>query len=141
MDNKRGINSFNCYNFINELNTKYGLKYLFFNKNIIELFHGKIAKYLIKGKITSKTINTAMTKILKDCDLEKNNIKRHDYKTQTLIYISNNFKEAKGLKWFNFNGFYEFERKIIHNNKKEIENGELEKVISDINNVENNENI
>ena len=27
--NKRGINSFNYYNFINEINKKYGLKYLF----------------------------------------------------------------------------------------------------------------
>ena len=82
-----------------------------------------------------------MTKILKDCDLEKNNIKRHDYKTQTLINIANNYKEAKDFKWFNFNEFYELERKIIQNNKKEIEKEELENVISDINNVENDENI
>ena len=34
-----------------------------------------------------------MTKILKDCDLEKNNIKRHDYKTQTLINIDKKFKK------------------------------------------------
>ena len=82
-----------------------------------------------------------MTKILKDCDLEKNNIKRHDYKTQTLINIANNYKETKDFKWFNFNEFYELEKKIIQDNKKEIETGELEKVISDINNVDIDENI
>ena len=139
--NKRGINSFNYYNFIKEINKKYGLKYLFITNNIIESFHGKIAKYLPKGKTTSKTFISAMTKILKDCDLEKNNIKRHDYKTQTLINIANNYKEVKDFKWFNFNEFYELERKIIQNNKKEIEKEELENVISDINNVENDENI
>ena len=50
--NKRGINSFNYYNFIKEINKKYGLKYLFITNNIIESFHGKIAKYLTKGKTT-----------------------------------------------------------------------------------------
>ena len=44
--NKRGINSFNYYNFIKEINKKYGLKYLFITNNIIESFHGKIAKFL-----------------------------------------------------------------------------------------------
>ena len=139
--NKRGINSFNYYNFINEINKKYGLKYLFITNNIIESFHGKIAKYLTKGKTTSKTFISAMTKILKDCDLEKNNIKRHDYKTQTLINIANNYKETKDFKWFNFNEFYELEKKIIQDHKKGTETGELEKVISDINNVDIDENI
>ena len=139
--NKRGINSFNYYIFINEINKKYGLKYLFITNNIIESFHGKIAKYLTKGKTTSKTFISAMTKILKDCDLEKNNIKRHDYKTQTLINIANNYKETKDLKCFNFNEFYELEKKIIQDHKKGTETGELEKVISDINNVDIDENI
>jgi len=52
---KRGINSFNYYNFINEINQKYGLKLLFITNHIIESFHGKIVKYLTKGKIASKT--------------------------------------------------------------------------------------
>ena len=82
-----------------------------------------------------------MTKILKVCDLEKNNIKRHDYKTQTLINIANNYKETKDFKWFNFNEFYELEKKIIQDHKKGTETGELEKVISDINNVDIDENI
>jgi len=38
-----------------------------------------------------------MTKILKDCELEKNNIKRHDYKAQTLINISKNYKDERIL--------------------------------------------
>ena len=72
---KRGIISFNYYKFINLKNQKYGLKFLFIANNIIESFHGKIAKYLTKRKTTSKAFISAMTKILKDCELEKNKSK------------------------------------------------------------------
>ena len=41
----------------------------------------------------------------------------------------------------NFNEFYVLEKKILKIIKKETENGKLERVISDINNVENDENI
>lgn len=40
-----------------------------------------------KGKTTSKTFVTAMIKIIKDSELDKNSIKWHDFKTQTLINI------------------------------------------------------
>ena len=43
-----------------------------------------------------------MTKILKDMKLDKNSIKRHDFKTQTLINIAKNYKEPKDFKWYNY---------------------------------------
>jgi len=42
-----------------------------------------------------------MTKILKGSELYKNSIKRHDFKTQTLINIAKNYKEKKDFKWYN----------------------------------------
>ena len=51
-----------------------------------------------KGKTTNKNFITSMTKILKDSELDKKNIKRHDFKTQTLINIVKNYKEQKYFK-------------------------------------------
>ena len=118
---KRGINAFNYYNIINEMNRKYGLKYIFITNNIIESFHGKIVKYMPKGKTTSKTFVTSITKILKDTELDKNSIKRHDFKTQTLINAKN-YKELKDFKWYNYKEFYDLEKNIIKKQKNEIEN-------------------
>lgn len=39
-----------------------------------------------------------MTKVLKDSDLDKNSIKKHDFKTRTLINIAKNYKEPKDFK-------------------------------------------
>ena len=95
---------------------------------------------MLKGKTTNKTFVTSMTKILEDSELDKNSIKRHDFKTQTLINIAKNYKEQKDCKWYNYKEFCDLEKNIIKNNKKEIENGELEYFINDINSIENEEN-
>ena len=113
---KRGINSFNYFKFIIEINQLYGLKYLFITNNIIESFHGKIAKYIPKGK-TSKIFVSSMTKILKDTELDKNNIKRHDFKMWTLINIAKNYKEPKDFKW---KEFCNLEKNVIKNDKEEF---------------------
>ena len=58
-----------------------------------------------KGKTTNKNFVTSMTKILKDSEMDKKSIKRHNFKTQTLINIVKNYKEQKYFKWYNYKEF------------------------------------
>jgi hypothetical protein len=80
---KRGINSINYYDIINKTENKNKLKYIFITINIIESFLGKIERYLPKGPTKIKGFLISMNKILKDGKLEKHEIIRHDFKTQT----------------------------------------------------------
>ena len=85
-----------------------------------------IAKLLniwcLKEKQVVKYFVISMTKILKGSELYKNSIKRHDFKTQTLINIAKNYKEKKDFKWYNDKEFWNLEKNIIKNDQKEIEN-------------------
>ena len=71
------------------------MKYLFITNNIIESLHSKISNYLPKGKTTSKGFILAIKNIIKDSELVKNEIKRHDYKTQTLIKLANGYNKKE----------------------------------------------
>ena len=81
-------------------------------------------KIYAQRKPASKTFITSMTKILKDSELDKNSIKRHDFKTQTLINIAKNNKEPKDFKWYNYKEFYDLEKNKSKKDKKKqkIEN-------------------
>ena len=80
--------------------------------NIIESFYDKINKYIPKGKTTSKGFVLAMNNILKDISLLKNDIKRHDFKTRTLIEISNKYNNNnKEFNWFKYQDYKQIKTK------------------------------
>ena len=87
----RGINTFNYFDIIIKQSNSKNLENIFITNNIIESFHAKINNYLPKGLITSKSFYISIINILKDSVLNKNAIKRHEYKTKTLINISKSY--------------------------------------------------
>ena len=98
----RGLKTFNYFDIIDNQSNGKNLDYLFITNNIIESFHAKISNYLPKGPITSKRFYISIINILKDSVLNKNSIKRHDYKIKLLINISNSHSdegEMVNYKW------------------------------------------
>ena len=132
---KRGINSINYYDIINKTENKNKLKYIFITNNIIESFHGKIERYLSKGPTTIKGFLISMNKILKDGKLEKHEIIRHDFKTQTLISISNKFNESKEVKWISYNEYKIIEYDLIRKSYNNMKDEEISNLINNLNNV------
>ena len=137
--NNRVYKDFNYYDFIKNVKNEIGLKFLFITNNIIESFHGKIEKYLPKGKTTSKGFILSMSKILKEYELPKICIKRHDYKTRTLINIANDYNEGKKFRWYNYSEYKNIEKEVIKNLNKNINEDSLEGIIVDINNLDEND--
>ena len=68
---KKGFRFINYYEYIKPENN-FNLKYLFFTNNIIESFHGKLNKYLPKGRTSSKGFLLAIKNIIEDSELQKN---------------------------------------------------------------------
>ena len=59
----------------------------------------------LKFPITIKGFLIRLNKILKDSKVEKNEIIRHDLKTQTLMSIANKFNESKQVEWTSYNEY------------------------------------
>ena len=75
-----------------------------------------------KGKTSSKIFRNINDKNFKRFWIRENSIKRHDFKTQNLINIAKNYKETKDFKWCNYKVFWNLEKNLIKNDKKEIKN-------------------
>ena len=131
--NYRGINSFNYYDYIENVKNDNSLKYLFITNNIAESFHGKIENYLPKGITTKKGFLLCMNKILKNLELKKNEIKRHDYKTKVLIYIAKKINGGDKFKWYSYNDFKNIEFDIIKNSEKFKDNNKINSIIEILN--------
>ena len=114
---KRGIDSINYYDFINRFKNEEGLKYIFITNNIIESFHAKLAKNLPKSKTTEKTFILAMIKILNDTNLNKIDIKRHDYQTRAIIKFADTFNISEKFEWITYNDFKITLKNIISKNE------------------------
>ena len=132
-----GWQSINYYKFIKMIKEEKGLYYLFITNNIIESFHSKLVKYLPRGPITAKGFINAMTNVLKDNVLQKNSIKRHDYKTKTILCFAEKYNESNiKFKWYNYKEFYEAEQKVYNNSHQNINTNIFEKELNDINGIE-----
>ena len=140
----RGINTFNYFDIIIKQSNSKNLENIFITNNIIESFYAKISNYLPKGPITSKSFYISIINILKDSVLNKNAIKRHDYKTKTLINISKSYNDEGKIvnyKWYTYKEFYEMEKNLIKHEKKSISEEEMNIEISSINDVDELDNI
>ena len=132
-----GWQSINYNKFIKMIKEEKGLYYLFITNNIIESFHSKLVKYLPRGPITSKGFINAMTNILKDNVLLKNSIKRHDYKTKTILLLAEKYNASNvEFKWYNYKEFYEAEQKVFNKSHQDININIFEKELNDINGIE-----
>lgn len=135
----RGIDSINYYDFIKRFNNEDGLKYIFITNNIIESFHAKLSKNLPKGKTTEKTFILAMIKILNDKNLNKIDIKRHDYQTRALIKFANLFNESEKFEWIAYSDFKITLKNIISKNEHIVNDIDIDnyikKNISEIDNM------
>ena len=135
----RGIDSINYYDFIKRFKNEDGLKYIFITNNIIESFHAKLSKNLPKGKTTEKTFILAMIKILNDKNLNKIDIKRHDYQTRALIKFANLFNESEKFEWIAYSDFKITLKNIISKNEHIVNDIDIDnyikKNISEIDNM------
>ena len=132
--NSKGISFMNYYDYIQK-NNNYNLKYLFFTNNVIESFHSKLSNYLPKGRTTSKGFILSLKNILNDIELKKNEIKRHDYKIQTIIKIAQNYNNSKNnFNWISYEDFYKIEKEVILIlNKDEGNEENINKLINELN--------
>ena len=88
-----------------------------------------------KGRTTSKGFIFAIKNIIKDSELLKSEINRHDYKTQTIIILANEFNKEGKFRWIGYDEFYSFEKKVI--SELNIDNITEENIISTINEMNN----
>ena len=78
--------------------------------------------------------------IIKDSELLKSEIKRHDYKTQTIIKIADEYNRKENFRWIGYDEFYSFEKSVISElNGNKITNDNLINTINEIN-IEDNSN-
>ena len=115
---------------------------MFFTNNVIESFHSKLSNYLPKGRASSKGFILSLKNILNDIELKKNEIKRHDYKIQTIIKIAQNYNNSKNnFNWISYEDFYKLEKEVMVILNKDEQNEEnINKIINEINETENDEN-
>ena len=113
---------------------------MFITNNIIESFHGKINKYIPKGKTTSKGFVLSMNNILKDSNLLKKDIKRDDFKTRTLLEISYKYNNKEAFKWFTYQDYKKIETKIIKRIQVNSDDNFIEDTLKEINDLEDNKN-
>ena len=105
--------------------------------NIIESFHGKLLKYIPRGPITAKSFIISMANIIKDSTLIKSNIKRHDYKTKTLISLADKYNNSSiDFKWYSYKEFYDLEKSIYKAFNENLEENEIEIELENINNID-----
>jgi len=74
--------------------------------------------------------------IIKDSELLKSEIKRHDYKTQTIIKIADGYNKEENFRWIGYDEFYSFEKSVISElNGNKITNDNIINTINEINNI------
>ena len=130
---KKGLEFINNLEYIKPGNN-FKLKYLFFTNKIIESFHGKLNKYLPKGKTSSKGFLLTINNILDYSELQKEEIKRHDFKIQTIIKLAQNYNNNNiKFKWILYEDFYRLEKEISINLYKNEENKDnINEILNDI---------
>ena len=69
--------------------------------------------------------------------MNEKNIIRHDYVTMSIILLIKDLKFNDNLKWLNYDDINSYQRKVINQFEKNLNQNELQNYINMINDLDN----
>ena len=135
---KKSPKIYNYYDIISADNNEYANKILthfYATNNVAESIHAKLSKCLPKNKISNTDFLICMQNILNINEVKLNKISRKDYITRSLKKFAYDF-EVDNIKWITFKEFKKTEREIIAIDKDIVDDLTLEKICSEINDLD-----
>ena len=105
----------------------------FLTNNVCEALHSKINYFIPKRATTAKDFTTSLKKLFIYNLIKGQDIIRKDFKSKAIILLIKDFDLNNQCKWLDAKYFYDYEKKVIMENNKNLNDIDINKIYTKLN--------